>query len=531
MGKYNMISHNEIIKQECVKISNMINKGNYKEAIQAFNILESKYSKNINIRFNKVGIFIDIGFGLKDENFIREGVKFGIELSKEKLDKQYLSHLHYNIANGYISLYQISRDKSKDIKQVIDNEYVQNAKYHFRESIKYIDLFDFKLKKKLWTNYANCLDSLGRSLEALFCYENALRIDPKFSMALGNKAIAMKFFADISGAYRGAIYIEAYQMLKYAIKQNNLIQHGSLSAKKSFEYEIKKIESLFKDKKVLLKKIKHKKYSESGLSKFEKFYLGFCSKHKLFLNFHIHDEKCEASIKDPIFISLTTPLEDKQIFYNLAKHINQIKEDFTVARLLLVQSQFQRKDFNRISKRTLLVYSLDYSMFNIYIGLLKSAFKEAYNILDKIAVFINDYYKIGMNPTKIHFHRSNFWQRENKIKKEYFDSRNISLYALYDIFLDFKNGYYQKIKDIRNALTHRRLVIYDSTLTKWDKKDNSNNIGYETMFNETINLFQIVKSAIIYLINFVDREERKQRKKYKGQVVPMYVDDYQFLED
>lgn len=523
-----MNSQKKIINQEYSKISNMINKGNYKEALQAFNILESKYSKNIAIRINKVGFFIDIGFGLKDENMIREGIKIGIELLKEKLDKQYLSHLHYNISNGYMSLYQISRDKSKDIKQVIDNKHIQNAKYHLRESIKHIDLFDVNLKKKLWTNYGNCLDSLGRGLEAIFCYEQALKPNSKFAMALGNKAIAMKFFADISGVYRGAIYIEAYQMLKSAIE---IIQYGGLSAKESFEYEIKKIESLFKDKKVLSKKIKHKIHSECGLSKFEKFYIDFCSKYKLFLNFHIHAEKCEASIKDPVFIRIITPLEDNQIFYNLAKHINQIKEDFAVARLLLVQSQFQRKDFNRISKRTLFVYSLDYSMFNIYIGLLKSAFKETYNILDKIAVFINDYYKIGMDPAKIHFHRSSFWQRENKIRKEYLDSRNISLYALFDIFLDFKSEYYQKIKGIRNALTHRRLVIYDSTLTEWDKKDNSTNIDYETMFNETINLFRLVKSAIIYTINFVELEERKKRKKSKVQVVPMYVDDYQFLED
>jgi len=526
-----MISQNEIIKQKCFKISNMINKGNYKEAIQTFNILESKYSKNITIRFNKVGIFIDAGFGLKNENIIREGVKVGIELLKEKLDKMYLSHLHYNIGNGYMSLYQLSRDKSEGLKQIPDNENIQNAKNHYRYSIKHIDLFDYKLKKQLWTNYGNCFDSLGRNLEALFCYENALRIDPKFSMALGNKAIAMKFFAEISGVYRGAIYIEAYQLLKSVIEQKDLIQHGGISAKKDFEKELERIKSLFQDKKVLSKKIKHEKYSESGLSDFEKFYLDFCSKYKLFLNFHIHADKCDASIVDPVFINLITPVEDNQTFYNLAKHINQIKEDFAVARLLLVQSQFKREDFNRISKRTSLVYSLDYSMFNLYIGLLKSAFKEAYNILDKTAVFINDYCKIGMNPTKIHFHRSSFWQRENKIRKEYFDSRNISLYALYDIFLDFKNGYYQKIKNIRNALTHRRLVIYDSALTDWDKKDNSTNIGYETMFNETINLFRMVKSAIIYLINFVELEERKKREKSGGPIVPMYVDNYQFLED
>ncbi|GAI13236.1 unnamed protein product, partial [marine sediment metagenome] len=61
----------------------------------------------------------------------------------------------------------------------------------------------------------------------------------------------------------------------------------------------------------------------------------------------------------------------------------------------MVQSQFKRDDFDRISKRTTFVNTLDYSIFNIYIGLLKSAFKEAYNILDKISRFINEYYKLS----------------------------------------------------------------------------------------------------------------------------------------
>ena len=115
------------------------------------------------------------------------------------------------------------------------------------------------------------------------------------------------------------------------------------------------------------------------------FYIEFCSKHKLFLNFHIHEDNCEASIVDPIFISMITPIDDNETYNNLAKHINQIKEDYAIARLLLVQSQFKREDFDNISKRTTFVNTLDYSMFNIYVGLLKSAFKEAYNILDKIS--------------------------------------------------------------------------------------------------------------------------------------------------
>ena len=249
------------------------------------------------------------------------------------------------------------------------------------------------------------------------------------------------------------------------------------------------------------------------------------------MNFHIHEEECEASIVDPIFIRMITPTHDNQTFYNLAKHINQIKEDYIVARLLLAQSQFKREDLNRISKRTTFVNTLDYSMFNIYIGLLKSAFKEAYNILDKIYRFIKEYYKLDVGGN-IYF--TTIWQYKNdknerKIRPEIINSKNVSLYALYDIFLDFKSGYYKRIQRIRNASVHERLVIYDSGLTNWDNKEDKYNIGHETMLSQTIKLLQLVKSSIIYLINFVQLEEDKKKKDSTGLIASMYVDTTQFL--
>ena len=97
--------------------------------------------------------------------------------------------------------------------------------------------------------------------------------------------------------------------------------------------------------------------------------------------------------------------------------------------------------------------------------------------------------------------------------------------------MDFKSGYYEKIREIRNALTHERLVIYDSSiLTKWDNKNNKYNIGYDTMLSQTIKLLQLIKSSIIYLINFVQLEENKKRKDSTGRIVPMYVDTTQFLD-
>lgn len=525
-----MISQNDEVHLSLARISDLIKKGNFNEAIKSFNSLETRYPKDKIINFAKVGLLIELGLGLNKENVVVDGIELGNELLKEISDKQFLSHLHYNIANGHMTLYSLSRDSKTPLENIPNNVRLQMAKFHFRESIKNIVHGDNDLELQLWTNYGNCLDALGRNIEAISCYDNALKIDSKFAMAIGNKAKAMKFFADISGAYRKAIYLETYQMLKAAIALNNLIKYGGEKAKKSFEAEILKIESLFMDRKSLSKKLRHRKYKKAYLTDFEKYYLFFCSKYRLFLNAHIHAADCEASINDPIFIRLITPLKENKRFNILARQINQIKEDYAVARLLLVQSQFRRKDLNRISKRTLFAYLSDYCFFNLYMGLLKCAFKEAFDTLDKITVFVNDYYNLGIDPKRINFDRKEFWQKENKIRDEFSKQQNISLFALYDIFLDFKNGFNKGLNDIRNALTHRKIVLCEA-MADFGKNGDNSKISYDAMLSETINLFQLVKSAIIYLINFVEIEERKKERNAKKDIFPIFIDDSQFLEE
>lgn len=523
----------QIIEKEIYVISALINKGDYQKALNCLRVLEAKNYNNKSIIFNMASLLIDIGFGLKNSKIVREGIDKGEKLLKDPSCKDLKANLYYNCANGYMSIYQIEYDKKRGIKQIVDNKNLQDAKRNFREAIKEVKNFDFKLKRRLWTNYGNCLNSLGRVIEALYAYEEALKIDFNFSMALGNKAKAMRFFADISGIYKAAVYIKSYQILKSILENEDLIEFGGIAAKRGFENEIKKIESKFKDKSLLTKNLEHPQYDLTHATSFEKFYIEFCSKHKLFLNFHIHEGKCEVSIVDPIFINIITSINDNKTFYDLAKYINQIKEDYITARLLLVQSQFKRGDFDNISRRTTFVNTLDYSVFNIYIGLLKSAFKEAYNILDKISRFINEYYGLGIRDN-IYF--TTIWQykvnrNDWRIKPTIINSKNISLYSLYDIFLDFKSGHYKKIKDIRDALTHERLIIYDSSiLTKWDNKDDKYNIGFDTMLSQTIKLLQLIKSSIIYLINFVQLEEDKKRKDSAGRIAPMYVDTTQFLD-
>lgn len=510
------------INQVLHSISSLIGVGKYQQALEQIKDYEKTNPGDTNLEFNKPGFLIDIGYGLKDQEIVNEGLSLGENnLTYKRFDGQQ-TNTHYNLGNGYLSLYGLTE---KGVEAIPQSQNLQKAKEHFRRAA--LSVSDQHLKKQLLVNYGNCLDTLGRGAESLYVYDEALQIDKDFSMAIGNKAKALRLFAEISGEYRGATYGVAYQAIKLIIDSQDLLDIGGPGAKQNLEQELRYIESRFKNKSDLEKVLKHPEHATENLSSFEKFYIDFCNNERLFLNFHAHLNLGEASVTDPIFISMVTKIEDNDSFYYFAKYINQIKEDYAVARLSLVQSQYKNDDFDSISNRTTFVNSLDYSQFNLYVGLLKSAFKEAYNILDKIAVFINDYYKLGLSEDKIYF--TTIWQKSDAIRQELLESKNISLYALYDIYKDFKSNEYSKIQNIRNAATHRRLVVFDSLLTDWDRKDDKHNIGYETMLSETIKLFRLTKSAIIYLINFVNLEEERKKPGEDKLVPEMPVDTSQFL--
>lgn len=471
---------------------------------------------------NYVGFLIDFGFDNNDKNMIKKGILRGetlLKQNKESFSQKRLCKLFYFIGNGYSDLYSLEFERKKGWQQTINNENLQQAKRYYREAIKNSNDVYVGLKKRIWTNYANCLDNLSRVMDGLFAYEEVLKIDPEFSMAIGNKAIAMDIFADISGKYRTAIYNNSYRMLKSVVNRSDLIKNGGKEAKYKIEKEIEKIESKI-DQQSLLKEFKHETINISNLNPFMRFYIKFCIKNALFLNFHIHEEVCEVSLLDPVFINLLLPNGDETTFFKLAKSINQIKEDYAVARLLLVQSQYKTEDFDNISLKTTYVNTPDYNLSNIYVGLLKSAFKESYNILDKIARFINEYFVLGLPEDRnIYITSRNLWMDEIsknnwKLKLEILESNNPGLYAIYDISLDLdiKNGYYSNLRKMRNKLVHEKLIIHGPN---WNGNEDDYNISYKKMLLRTIRLMKIVKGAIIYLINAVNLEERRK----KGSIV------------
>jgi len=212
---------------------------------------------------------------------------------------------------------------------------------------------------------------------------------------------------------------------------------------------------------------------------------------------------------------------DKDSYLHFSTYLNQIKQDYITARFLLILSRYEGLNLNFVDKRVRIINTLDYSVHNIYTQLVKTSFKIFYDILDKIACFINDYLELGIHERHINFRRIWYSNWKTKmIRKKIEDTKNLSLNALFDIHRDFENGPYKKLREIRHALTHRFVNI-----RMFQELEDEKNMTEETFVRRTLELARIVRSAIIYLLYFVYDEERKKEAKSKGIRVPMFAQE------
>lgn len=468
------------------------------------------------------GLLIDFGSIKQDKSIVEESVNLlKNDIGVIVKGKKYAHSALYNLANGYYTLYFFKRLKNKYFPMFKKTEMELAKKYYFK-ALEY-DFKDSMLQSQLWVNLGNCYDHLGRVFDALDCYDKALYYKPNHGMALGNKGMALYYYAALTPQYQPTILKEAYLLIQQALKLG--VNREDI---KGFKNYLKKIESFFPDKKFLVKKSEYSGIQIKARSKFERFLVEFCLNNKLYLNICNFCQKCNNAIGDPesigqMIVSLDKNKEGNYIkkdkYLHLSSYLNQIKQDYITARFLLILSRYKGKNLDFVDKRVRLIDTLDYKCHNIYVELVKASFTYFYNILDKIALLIKDYLKLDHKSEFVNF--DNVWfdlTNRKKIKKDIISIQNFNLNALFNMHLDLKKGPQQKLKINRNKLTHSFLNIYHSMGIISEKS-----MTEETLVEDTIVLARFVRNAIFYLIKFVFLEEAKKKEGLNKEILLMHA--------
>lgn len=503
---------NEIHQQ----INQKMDIGDFKKALGLTYKIQN-FGPHYYISYIVSGHFIDIGSALWDENIIKKGFEL-LENDYENIiqHKINVSTVFYNLANGYSALFKFEMIRDPYVACFKESK-LNKIKYYYKKALEHKP-HNQKFSSQIWVNLGNCFDHLGRVVDALECYEEALKCNPNHGMALGNKGMALKYYALLTGEHQVTYLIEAYSLLSQALKLG--APHETVNL---FSKELEDIREIFLDKEILDKPPKYPGYTIKADSELERFLIDFCLKNKLYLNICNFCQKCDASIGDTahiktmiISINKTKDITDNLFMY-LSSYLNQIKQDYIVSRFLLILSRHKETDLNFVDKRVKIIDTFNNNMHNIYIQLVKISFKNFYDILDKIACFINKYLKLRIPEKKVNFH--SFWytnSKHKKIRKKIYDTKNFSLNALFDIHKDLYKGPYKKLRYTRNALTHR----FVNVRMVQELEDSENTTEY-TLLRQTLELARIIRNAIIYLLYFVHVEERKKEAKSTGIILPI----------
>ena len=467
------------------------------------------------IQSNLGGLMIDLGTNTHDKDLIYRGKNYVEELVSQNSEDRIQVAENYNLANGYFALWNLESRDHQTRGEI--GEKFSLAKKYYRTALDIAkqskDDIDPQLLAQVNTNLANCLRDMGRFVEAFYYYDEALKINKFRGEAIGNKAITLRYLSPLAYGHSHLFLLESHRLLKESLSTSM-----PEDLRRAFQKEYDKLTALIEKH----GEITPETYKKSeAKSKFHQFSRDFCIRNQLYLTpATFVGKRNEMVYGDPMFIStIIVPLKDDTTINRYITFLNQIKQDFVLARYFLIQSQYRSPVVDTIDRDVILYDPLDYSIHNAYIQLLKMSLKLTVDTFDKIAQFLREYCNVPIDPkTETNFR--NIWIKEkgkNLLRPEFAQKQNKFLFALFDLSLDLqKRGYFEKIYDRRNAITHRFLVVHEM-MTPDDQTVVSSRISKDELVEVSITAMKMLRAAVMYLIVFVDIEERKKRdpnKKY-----------------
>lgn len=464
-------------------------------------------------------LLTDIGVVVLDKKLIIEGIEL-FEKNLEEILKNNIpaNMVYYNLANAYSNLSSLKRADNKFYAIYKESE-IDTAISYYRKALEFGNP-----TPELFVNLGSNFNHSGRVIDALDCYNEALNLNPEHGMALGNKGMGLYYYAHLSGEHEATFFIEAYSLLSKSLE---LPIH--LEATPKFEEYLTLIENKFSDKKYLTNPPEFPGIKIETEDEFERYMITFCKENQLYLNICNFCQKCQASIGDSARIKqMLSDIKDidsikpsnQDYFYRFSAYLNQIKQDYITARFLLTLSRCEDLNLNFVDKHVGIANTFNYNQYNVYIQLLKFAFKNFYDVLDKIAFFIDDYLNgLGLKEWQISFRK--IWYKKGDVRKKIIHPdiekiENFSLNALFKIHKDLEDEN-EILSDIRNGITHRFIQVRLFS----DENGNNNIMKEEELFEYTLELAKIVRNAIIYLLQFVDTEERKKKNELENKNIPI----------
>ncbi|MXP24473.1 hypothetical protein GRI39_00210 [Altererythrobacter indicus] len=384
---------------------------------------------------------------------------------------------------------------------------------------------------QILTNLGIRLNEVGRFIEAIELWDNALAIIPNFAIALGSRGLGLKYYgrACEDGSDFERLTVAAHDAFAAASADGVFWDSDyPTSVADGFRRQACEIAELL-DMTAIATEL-NPKGASLGRSHEEKSYRRWSLDRRLFINPLNDLVTHQVAACDPLMLpTLWTEIDEPGMPAIIGLY-NQMKQEYAFARLLLYEGQ-PEDSVHFADRRVLLHNTLDYPSFSIATEKLRTSFRLAYSILDKVGYFINIYWQLGLKKHRVGF-RSVWYDDtsgESRLNSRFETYANWPLRGLFWLSKDLFDERLQRVTTpdareifiIRNHLEHKYLQIHYERMGLSDPI--TAGVGYSIdvmdFAAKSLRLLKIARAAMIYLPLAVHAEERLRRQNARPSLI------------
>ncbi len=481
---------------------------------------------------NVIGSLIDLSESLGKPEGARRALEQTDQIDPTKLAETDTALLEYFRANAWSVLHRHENANVWDWEQPALGQEI----FHLRKCVSHAGFVKLeKLRRcQVFTNLGNCMDTVGRFVEAQDYWGRAIALEPKFGMAIGNMGYGLE-------TYARALYDRGHQMLflkfahvgvKTALRKGILFDGPYPHALTHFDSVRKRIESAVPR----LSKVKLHEHP-MGKSHAERAYRGWCLENRLFLNPLNDLGPHSVANRDVLMLpSFWSKVDEAP---TLVGFFNQLKQEYASARWLLYEGM--QTDTAHFSDRDVILYNtLDYSCHALSVEKTKIAFRMAYSLFDKMAFFLNEYLQLGVKDRDVYFKTIWYQHSSSKpypLRPKFVNLDNWSFRGLFWLSKDLFDEQYSDVIEpeardfyvIRNRMEHSGLRVYEDFARGLspDLEIFSSRLSYSITRGDlnakTLHLFKLVRAAMIYMLLGMHREEARRIQDEKTPAFPLEI--------
>ena len=489
--------------------------------------------------FMLIGRLVDQAADGADLVLVDQSLLLADELGARALQPQEVALLDYFRANAWACRCQ-KRLSDRAAAWDFEQHEVQQQVFLLRRAANGpgFAAMDAVRRCQILTNLGNQLDTLGRFVDARACWSAALAIDSNFWMARANRGRGLMYYAGAlyDPGQREVFALHAHRDLAEALTLIAKYPHlGDAGLAPFFAKKAEQIKCHYDIE--AIGRVHRPDGWGMGEETTERAYRRWCLDNVLFLN-PLNDVEAASIASNDIMglPNFTTKINEPPIIVGM---FNELKQSFASARWMLWEGI--RSDEPHFSDREVLLYNtLDYPSYGLSVERVKVAFRMMYSILDKISYFLNHYLALGIPEKRVNF--KTIWREKDGrglVRERFAKSENWPLRGLFwlsrDLFeedmRDSTEPEARALAELRNHLEHKYVKVHDVLLPPMSTDDPFHDtlahaITRSDLERRTLRLTQLVRSALIYLLLGMHREEHERAKGKEGPTMTMPLDPW-----